>query len=85
MFHDETLNLHFTPVELDFYFAILRVHKIDSPCARSFCTLREMKSMTGYGRGERAQDGFKVTVELGSVSYTHLDVYKRQGRRRRGR
>jgi uncharacterized protein (TIGR00255 family) len=27
-----------------------------------------MKSMTGHGRGECAQDGFKVTVELGSVN-----------------
>jgi uncharacterized protein (TIGR00255 family) len=27
-----------------------------------------MKSMTGYGRGERVQDGFKITVELSSVN-----------------
>jgi uncharacterized protein (TIGR00255 family) len=27
-----------------------------------------MKSMTGYGRGEAARDGFKVTVELSSVN-----------------
>ncbi len=27
-----------------------------------------MKSMTGYGRGEKAQAGFKVTVEVGSVN-----------------
>jgi uncharacterized protein (TIGR00255 family) len=27
-----------------------------------------MKSMTGYGRGECAKDGFKVTVELSSVN-----------------
>jgi uncharacterized protein (TIGR00255 family) len=27
-----------------------------------------MKSMTGYGRGECARDGFKVTVELSSVN-----------------
>lgn len=27
-----------------------------------------MKSMTGHGRGECAQDGFKVAVELGSVN-----------------
>ena len=27
-----------------------------------------MKSMTGYGRGECAQDGFKVAVELSSVN-----------------
>jgi len=30
--------------------------------------LQRMKSMTGYGRGECAQDGFKVTVELSSVN-----------------
>jgi len=23
-----------------------------------------MKSMTGYGRGECSQDGFKITVEI---------------------
>lgn len=27
-----------------------------------------MKSMTGYGRGECVQDGFKITVELSSVN-----------------
>ncbi len=27
-----------------------------------------MKSMTGYGRGECSQDGFKITVELSSVN-----------------
>jgi uncharacterized protein (TIGR00255 family) len=27
-----------------------------------------MKSMTGYGRGESVQDGFKITVELSSVN-----------------
>jgi uncharacterized protein (TIGR00255 family) len=27
-----------------------------------------MKSMTGYGRGDRSQDGFKITVELSSVN-----------------
>lgn len=27
-----------------------------------------MKSMTGYGRGDASQDGFKVTVELSSVN-----------------
>lgn len=36
-----------------------------------------MKSMTGYGRGECAQDGFKVTVELNSVNrrQSELVVY----------
>jgi uncharacterized protein (TIGR00255 family) len=33
-----------------------------------------MKSMTGYGRGERAQDGFKVTVELSSVNRKQAEV-----------
>ena len=27
-----------------------------------------MKSMTGYGRGESAQRGFKITVEVSSVN-----------------
>jgi uncharacterized protein (TIGR00255 family) len=36
-----------------------------------------MKSMTGYGRGECAQDGFKITVELSSVNrkQTEIAVY----------
>jgi len=36
-----------------------------------------MKSMTGYGRGECAEDGFKVTVELSSVNrkQTEISVY----------
>jgi uncharacterized protein (TIGR00255 family) len=33
-----------------------------------------MKSMTGYGRGEGAQDGFKVTVELSSVNRKQAEV-----------
>jgi len=33
-----------------------------------------MKSMTGYGRGEAAQDGFKVTVELSSVNRKQAEV-----------
>ena len=36
--------------------------------------LRAMKSMTGYGRGECAQDGFKVTVELSSVNRKQAEV-----------
>jgi uncharacterized protein (TIGR00255 family) len=31
-------------------------------------SLSHMKSMTGYGRGECARDGFKITVELSSVN-----------------
>ena len=33
-----------------------------------------MKSMTGYGRGECARDGFKVTVELSSVNRKQAEV-----------
>ncbi|HXT38804.1 MAG TPA: YicC/YloC family endoribonuclease [Candidatus Angelobacter sp.] len=33
-----------------------------------------MKSMTGYGRGECAQDGFKVTVELTSVNRKQSEI-----------
>jgi uncharacterized protein (TIGR00255 family) len=33
-----------------------------------------MKSMTGYGRGECAQDGFKITVELGAVNRRQSEI-----------
>ena len=33
-----------------------------------------MKSMTGYGRGECAQDGFKVSVELSSVNRRQSEI-----------
>src|SRR5439155_15210689 len=33
-----------------------------------------MKSMTGYGRGDNAQDGFKVTVELSSVNRKQSEI-----------
>src|ERR1700722_18524454 len=33
-----------------------------------------MKSMTGYGRGECAQSGFKVTVELSSVNRKQSEI-----------
>ena len=33
-----------------------------------------MKSMTGYGRGESAQDGFKITVELGAVNRRQSEI-----------
>lgn len=33
-----------------------------------------MKSMTGYGRGECSQDGFKVTVELSSVNRKQAEI-----------
>jgi len=33
-----------------------------------------MKSMTGYGRGDCARDGFKVTVELSSVNRKQAEI-----------
>src|SRR5438034_5477042 len=33
-----------------------------------------MKSMTGYGRGDCSQDGFKITVELNSVNRKQTEV-----------
>jgi uncharacterized protein (TIGR00255 family) len=33
-----------------------------------------MNSMTGYGRGECSQDGFKVTVELSSVNRKQAEI-----------
>src|SRR5262249_32639902 len=36
--------------------------------------LSAMKSMTGYGRGECARDGFKVTVELGAVNRRQSEI-----------
>src|ERR1041384_8694624 len=33
-----------------------------------------MKSMTGYGRGECAQDGFKLTLELSSVNRKQSEI-----------
>jgi len=33
-----------------------------------------MKSMTGYGRGESVQDGFKITVELSSVNRKQAEI-----------
>ena len=33
-----------------------------------------MRSMTGYGRGECAKDGFKVTVELNSINRKQSDI-----------
>ena len=36
--------------------------------------MRGMKSMTGYGRGECARDGFKITVELGAVNRRQSEI-----------
>jgi uncharacterized protein (TIGR00255 family) len=33
-----------------------------------------MKSMTGYGRGDASQDGFKITVELSSVNRKQAEI-----------
>ena len=33
-----------------------------------------MKSMTGYGRGECARDGFKITVELSAVNRRQMEI-----------
>jgi uncharacterized protein (TIGR00255 family) len=33
-----------------------------------------MKSMTGYGRGECSQDGFKITVEISSVNRKQSEI-----------
>src|SRR4029079_3225725 len=33
-----------------------------------------MKSMTGYGRGDASQDGFKITVELSSVNRKQSEI-----------
>ncbi|MGO8766715.1 MAG: YicC/YloC family endoribonuclease [Limisphaerales bacterium] len=33
-----------------------------------------MKSMTGYGRGECARDGFKITVEMGAVNRRQSEI-----------
>ncbi len=35
---------------------------------------RHMKSMTGYGRGECAQKGFKVTIEVSSVNRKQSEI-----------
>jgi uncharacterized protein (TIGR00255 family) len=36
--------------------------------------LLRMKSMTGYGRGECSQNGFKITVELSSVNRKQTEI-----------
>ena len=36
--------------------------------------MRAMKSMTGYGRGECARDGFKITAELGAVNRRQSEI-----------
>jgi uncharacterized protein (TIGR00255 family) len=41
---------------------------------RFFAYSPRMKSMTGYGRGECARDGFKITVELNSVNRKQIEI-----------
>jgi uncharacterized protein (TIGR00255 family) len=48
--------------------------EICSPAAGNFCIIRRMKSMTGYGRGECARDGFKITVELSAVNRRQPEI-----------
>jgi uncharacterized protein (TIGR00255 family) len=48
--------------------------KIDSPAQSLSPILTGMKSMTGYGRGESAQDGFKLTVELSAVNRRQSEI-----------
>jgi len=36
---------------------------------------RSMKSMTGYGRGDCSQDGFKIIVELSSVNRKQSEIF----------
>src|SRR5580658_7268514 len=49
--------------------------KKDSPAGQTFLIVcPRMKSMTGYGRGECAQDGFKITVELSSVNRKQSEI-----------
>ena len=44
-------------------------------CDADFPHIRwHMKSMTGYGRGECAQNGFKITVELSSVNRKQSEI-----------
>src|SRR5262249_50583703 len=39
-----------------------------------FHTADRMKSMTGYGRGDCSQDGFKITVEVSSVNRKQSEI-----------
>ena len=44
-------------------------------CRANFSHIHpRMKSMTGYGRGECARDGFKITVELNSVNRKQIEI-----------
>jgi uncharacterized protein (TIGR00255 family) len=56
------------------HFACRAAFKIYSLAAGNFRIIRAMKSMTGYGRGECARDGFKITVELGAVNRRQSEI-----------
>ena len=64
---------HFIPPPISVFPNFSRL-KIDSPVSGNFRIFPPMKSMTGYGRGECAQDGFKITVELSSVNRQQAEV-----------
>lgn len=48
--------------------------RIYSPAPGGFVIFAAMKSMTGYGRGDCSQDGFKITVELSSVNRKQSEI-----------
>src|SRR5580765_3202338 len=48
--------------------------RICSPATVILFIMRQMKSMTGYGRGECSRDGFKITVELSSVNRKQSEI-----------
>src|SRR5262245_36769241 len=51
------------------------VVRFEWPASAAFTIVAAaMKSMTGYGWGECAQDGFKVTVELSSVNRKQSEI-----------
>jgi uncharacterized protein (TIGR00255 family) len=56
------------------YVLSISLHKIDSPVLKNYRMIRAMKSMTGYGRGGCAQNGFKITVELSAVNRRQSEI-----------
>ncbi len=52
----------------------VRLSRIDSLAVHGFAIFRAMKSMTGHGRGDCSQDGFKITVELSSVNRKQSEI-----------
>ena len=77
--HLQKLRCPEDPPELESTFVrcapdCLPPEKIRLPVPVSPIFFQQMKSMTGYGRGETAQDGFKVTVEVTSVNRKQGEV-----------